>query len=352
MERNTNRYQGLDLIRAVASVLILLMHVYANGEFMFKTGITENARHFCADLVFLFMMLSAISICCGYYEKIKTSKISLNEFYIRRFKRIWPFFFVLIILEIIVSHSARSLVEGYYNSTLLFGFLPNPKMDVVGVGWFIGVVFAFYLLFPFFVFSIWNKKRAIIVFILSFTATILFEYYSSKDGSIPIGFDPRTNILYCLVYFYCGGLIYLYREKMEMKSWKMKIISSILILLLLFAYIMRPEWIFGSGILVEILRICLFGLIVVLCMNGRSRVFNNRTVKYLSGISLYIYLSHMVVFRVLEKCGCLYTLGRGVVSFCVDAIVILFGTIIFQLVINRLIGFCENTISKIVVKEK
>ncbi|KDS55941.1 acyltransferase domain protein [Phocaeicola vulgatus str. 3975 RP4] len=51
-----------------------------------------------------------------------------------------------------IGFSKGSLFEAFMNCTLVFGLLPNNSLEVIGVGWFLGTVFLFYMLFPFFVF--------------------------------------------------------------------------------------------------------------------------------------------------------------------------------------------------------
>ena len=57
----------------------------------------------------------------------------------------------------------------------------------------------------------------------------------------------------------------------------------------------------------------------------------NRVMKYLSGISLELYLAQMVIFRAVEKLNGLYMLGYGWLSF----------TIAWITVVAGLIGFIE-----------
>lgn len=49
--------------------------------------------------------------------------------------------------------------------------------------------------------------------------------------------------------------------------------------------------------------IFLFGLWMVYAISGEWKWLSNKVVKYLSGISMEIYLSHMVLFRLTEKLG-------------------------------------------------
>lgn len=85
----------------------------------------------------------------------------MNDFYKKRYTRILPFFAFLCVVDLLVSPSIGSLYEFFANITLCFGFLPNyGAITVIGVGWFLGIIFVFYMLYPFFVFLMDNKKRA------------------------------------------------------------------------------------------------------------------------------------------------------------------------------------------------
>lgn len=54
------------------------------------------------------------------------------------------------------------LWEAFANMTLSFGLIPGNDISVVGVGWFLGVIFLFYMLFPFFVFLMGTKEASLV----------------------------------------------------------------------------------------------------------------------------------------------------------------------------------------------
>ena len=60
-----------------------------------------------------------------------------------------------------------------------------------------------------------------------------------------------------------------------------------------------------------------------------SKILSNKVMKYLSRISLELYLAQMVIFRVIEKAKCLYLFGHGWLSFLVVWIVVIVGLIVF-----------------------
>ena len=67
-------YSSLDGLRAYAAVGIVLMHVLAN--LMIKPSdniLTCNVIPWLTNFTLLFMIISAFSMCCGYYERIKVS---------------------------------------------------------------------------------------------------------------------------------------------------------------------------------------------------------------------------------------------------------------------------------------
>ena len=138
------RYTALDGVRAFAAIGIVVMHVKANIKFDVDGYFYNNVIADFGNLAFLFMILSAFSMCCGYYQKITDNQISVNEFYIKRYRRIWPFFAILVVMDFAVSQGKEALAETFADLTLLFSFLPNANVSVIGVAWTLGVIFAFY----------------------------------------------------------------------------------------------------------------------------------------------------------------------------------------------------------------
>lgn len=155
------RYGAIDSLRMIACIGIMMMHMRVNNSYKINGYFYNTVIPSFTNFVFLFMTVSAFGMCCGYYEKVKNLKISLSDFYARRFKKILPFFGLLVMIDVILSPSRSALYEAFADLTLLFGFLPNPgNISVIGVGWFLGLVFVFYLCFPFFCVLLETRRRA------------------------------------------------------------------------------------------------------------------------------------------------------------------------------------------------
>ena len=85
--KKVEKYNSLNGLRAFACIGILLMHVLSNANYEFNSMLTEVIQSF-TNLVFLFMIISSFSMCCGYYNKIKNNDLDLETFYIKRIKKI------------------------------------------------------------------------------------------------------------------------------------------------------------------------------------------------------------------------------------------------------------------------
>ena len=240
MATKADRYEGIDGLKAYAIIGIALMHVLANGEYGIGGFVFERLIPSFTNLVFLFMMVSGFGMCCGYYQKIVNQKISVEDFYKKRYIKIWPYFALLCALDFVISPSKESMFEVFANLTLCQGLLPNVKIEVIGVSWTLAVIFVFYMLFPFFCFLIGNKKRAWGVAVVALVFNLLCGTYFFDGNHIvdafSVGFTPRLNIVYDAIYFIAGGLIFLYREELAEFASKHKIIAGAILLIATVAY--------------------------------------------------------------------------------------------------------------------
>lgn len=249
---NRMKYVGIDGLKAYAIIGIALMHVLANGEYELGGFVFGQLIPNFTNLVFLFMMVSGFGMCCGYYQKIVDRKISMEEFYSKRYIKIWPYFALLCMLDFVISPSKNSLYEVFANLTLCQGLLPDVHISVIGVSWTLAVIFVFYMLFPFFCFLLGNKKRAWGVVIVALIFNFLGDSYFNAD---------RTNIVYDAVYFIVGGLIFLYRKELAEFAQKHKVIAGAILLAATGAY-----FVLGSTT-VTMLFFCVAALIYTLGCN-------------------------------------------------------------------------------------
>ena len=321
-------YQGIDGLRAYSAIGIILMHVLSNGAYELNGFLFDKVILSFTNLVFLFMMISGFSMCCGYYNKIINSEISWDYFYSKRYKRIWPYFAILCLLDFVMSPSIESFYEVFANLTLCFGLLPNVNISVIGVGWFLGVVFVFYMVFPFFCYLLSSKKRAWLSFMLALIFNMICNDY----------FDVgRTNIIYCAVFFLAGGLVFLYKDKLE--NAKTPLFWGTMCIICVLIY-----YVIGANVPI---MLCLFSTMLIWGINiKKTGLLKNSITRFLSGISMELYLSHMVIYRVLEKIKLLHFFESELLSYLFMSVGTIIGTIVFsviiKLILNRIETFMKN----------
>lgn len=326
------RYSSLDGLRAFAALGIVAMHVMTNGGYQLPT-ILSKVIGSMGEFVYLFMALSGFSMCCGYYERILDGKISISDFYKRRFQKIFPFFAMLSCLDLVINPTISSLCETFANLTLCFGLLPNPSMSVVGVGWFIGLVFVFYLVFPFFCYLLENRKRAWMAFGIALLFNFACSTYFFNDLHVVNGFDCRTNILYCSPFFMLGGLLYLYREKLEGFA------SQLYLVLSIGAFAGCCLVVNGTAKILALLCVSCC-LIVIGISPNRNALLSNKVTAFIGGLSFELYLSHMMFFRAIEKVDLIAILGRSPIGY----VLVLTLVVLFALLFAYLITKCLRQI--------
>ena len=326
-----SKVAAVNGLKAYAAIGIVFMHVLANGNYSLKGFLFESFIPALTDLVFLFMTVSGFGMCCGYYEVITRGEMRPEEFYKRRIAKIWPLFALLCITEFLVSPNPDTFRELFADLILCIGFLPDPgSISVVGVGWFVGLVFVFYLIFPFYCFLLGNKKRAWAVFVIS----ILFNFLCSDYFGI-----GRANILYSAPLFLGGGIIFLYRENIGEIKENFKPVILLLCIVSTAVYFLTGRNIF------MIVAVSLLFLIYAVCGTVHPLLSNSFT-DFLSSISFEIYLCHMPVYRVLEKAGILHAFKNELFSYLLVAILTTLGASIVakaaQSLIDRSIVLCRR----------
>lgn len=218
-------------------------------------------------------------------------------------------------------------VEGF----LLHGLLPNNVVSVIGVCWTLGVIFLFYLLFPAFSVVMKSKKRAWLALGVSLWVDYVCEQHFFTEYYVTISFVPRQSFIYCLPLFIVGGLIYLYRNEIRDVCSKYRYIALAVCLVLTILWYVIPNN--GVQLVFYVKSLIVYGFWLVYAVGVDSRLLTSKPMKFLSGISMEMYLAQMVIFRVVEKAHLLYVFGKdgigGWLSLSVTCVLTLIGLLVF-----------------------
>lgn len=334
MSTNSKRYDALDGVRVLAMTGILVMHVLANLSYRDELSKIYSYIMYFGKMTSLFMMVSAFSISCGYYSKIQQDFRSIESFYSKRYQKIFPFFAFITVVDVALSISKESIFEGFANLTLVFGLIPHESITVIGVGWTLGVIFVFYLLYPFVVYLMKNRTR----FNIAFIVTLIYAFIVNDYFGL-----GKVDFLYCACYFMGGAWLFLNKERIEKICKRLYLLPLIIAMIILF-YVCA----FRFKIAMNVVQYVLFMLITVYAItaSGHRTVLSNRVMKLLSSLSLEIYLCHMVVFRVVEKMHLTQVFSNELLSFIFVSVIVFVGSVCGSAMFQKVYGSIRNNYMK------
>ncbi len=196
-----SRLGFIDALRGFGALYILVYHVMLipnpplNVPGWARTIILNGGTG-----VTLFFLLSGFTLMLS-MRKHAAETGSTRDFYLRRFFRIAPLFYVWIVVSLIrdktfgITHSL-----GVVLLSVVFGFnlVPGEHQGFVWASWVLGVEMLFYLVFPLLYRYIDSLWKSVAFFILSAAFFSVFSYVVSNY----IAMDPAIRVTYLQFNFF------------------------------------------------------------------------------------------------------------------------------------------------------
>lgn len=161
-----------------------------------------------------------------------------------------------------------------------------------------------------------SKKRAWVSLAVSLWVVFVCDRYFFSEYFVAESFSSRHNFLYCLPLFIAGGLVYLYRNEILKGCEKIGTVSLLICIVASGLWYLKPT---GMKMISYIGSLLMFSLWLSYAVGSNSKFLSSKPMKYLSSISMEMYLAQMVIFRVVEKSHLLYLFGNtgvgGWISF-------------------------------------
>jgi peptidoglycan/LPS O-acetylase OafA/YrhL len=318
-------FHSIDALRFFAFLKVFLLHLPIQGEFpifsFLKSGGGIGVSFFFVLSGFLITYLLSL-------EKYNTNKINVKKFIWRRTLRIWPLFFLMVIIVFLLPYEFKQnlglhmIGDGYnLDWRYSFTFLENykmliadqfPKTTPLSVFWSLCIEEHFYLLWVFSIFVL--PFRHILKFLISCIliswAARYFEPYIFDNKSIVSG-DLFTN----LDYFACGGILgyfivtknnslisFIQSIRLEIK-W---VIVSAVILFVIFQKFILPNAETGSMLLIfkpTIIAVIFTVLIAIFLPEHSSLSIKSKILSFLGVRSYGLYIYHIIIIHLsLQYC--------------------------------------------------
>lgn len=251
----------------------------------------------------LFFALSAFLITSLLLrEREETGDIALKSFYIRRILRIWPLYFLVIGIGIVLSHTManQSLPWYYVAGYLLFvgnwvhAVFGRPESIVFPL-WTVSIEEQFYLIWPLLVKKLERRGlivSAIVMFLLATAFRIGFVLAGVSGGYIYYGSTARCDSMAL------GILIALFADQLP------KLTTTARLLLVsggIVGWIVSSAWLTDQPGPISMREVpgrliisLAAGAMLYGCLYTRSKLFTGAWVVQLGKVSYGLYLLHLV----------------------------------------------------------
>ena len=311
MKENKLHFPGLNGIRAIAAVVVMIFHTdqYSKYAGIKSIGIWETRMQSYA--VVLFFVLSGFLITFLLLkEKEKYNTINLKNFYIRRILRIWPVYYATLTVGLILLVNFAFIERGPINNLVItsvfyaflipnIGFLLGYAPDIIGILWSVGVEEQFYAFWPFLVGKSRNVLNALLVFLILFLSA---KYISSRFdmdfinnllGFLPFDCMAIGGISACLVFNKNPLLKIIYHPIIQLIAWGWLAIS-----------------IFYKPVHIPILSLynrdyhaVIYAIIILnVSTNPKTLIsLENKLMNFLGKISYGIYAYHVIVLFAISS---------------------------------------------------
>jgi len=346
---NSIHFPGLNNLRFIAAMGVLIFHVELKKQLLgFKFYYMHQLINLGDVSVTLFFVLSGFLITYLLLaEREQTGTVAVKKFYTRRILRIWPLYYLILILGFFVLPNIAIFqipTSGLVNTGdtiqlslffLLFaniGFIVYGNVAYIDQTWSVAVEEQFYLVWPFII-KIFKRILPALLFII-----ILF-------GLLRVVFNHlfyKAEIYHNFYWFFkytridtmaIGGLFaYMlfnnYRKTLALiYNIYVQIITVILLLILLFSGYPLPY-------IHQQVYALLFGIVIInAAANGRSLLSGKlKVLDYLGKISYGIYMYHNIMVVVSLKL-CAWYFNRSSTLFLITSYLV---AILLTLLISHL----------------
>jgi peptidoglycan/LPS O-acetylase OafA/YrhL len=300
--------KGFDVLRAIAVLLVIVDEYHWGPIIPANTWAGALSKAIVPDGRFgvtLFFVLSGFLISSillkETYNGVSVNKMSIvKTFYMRRFFRIFPIYYLVILLFLLLKNSFVVAHAGYF----LFycsNFLQLKPGNVLLHTWSLAVEEQFYLIWPWLLVFIDRRylKYVLVFCIVLGTGFKYYEYYVLHGNGY--------LLLSCFDYFSIGGLYAYVRSGGESEGRKFE--NSFIVLLTVMLFIAwRLNQLGGAPMLVmyqKFLDGCVaLGAIIFVLRNKNAIIdkylLNNRFLIFIGKISYGIYLYHFFLDQPLK----------------------------------------------------
>ena len=318
-------FKGLNGLRFLAAFSVLVGHAELAKRYLGLPNQSElfERINFGGIGVYFFFVLSGFLITyllCA--EKKRTGGISVRMFYMRRILRIWPLYYLIVIIGFFILpqfeffNLFRGSFDAAFDSNLILYLLILPNLAFalngapvphIGQAWSIGVEEQFYILWPLLVKKTRNLLRGmlvtLVIILLSKAVILLLPYFTTINWQ---GFGVLSRFIASCKFesMVIGALgawaLIENKQKLLDILFHPLVFWSSLLLFPFLSYLAFPYAILQDGIHVP-LSLMFLVIIINVAANDKLQFLEIRFLDYFGRISYGIYMYHFAVVFAMVK---------------------------------------------------
>lgn len=315
--KTISRFEYIDALRGMAVFLVILCHCHQVAMPVYHRALAFSAS-LGARGVQLFFIISAFTLCYSKTKRASQGETSNISFFIRRYFRLAPMYYLGIIYFIFQStidstywiDGDLGLTTGNVLSNVFFLNSLSPYWidSIVPGGWSISVEFIFYLLFP----LIFNRVRSLVTSINLLMISIIIQIVTSTLlKTFPLVEEDHLWSDYLFHYLpnqlpvFCLGIIafqLIFKSDFKWKGFNRILAAVTLILLVVFwKFVTLHHIVIGMA----------FMVLMIFMSKGKFTFLVNSVSTYLGKVSYSAYLVHFVILFFIDRLGYIHLFETG-----------------------------------------
>jgi peptidoglycan/LPS O-acetylase OafA/YrhL len=223
-------FPALTGIRAIAAYMVYIHHFNPFKAPIFGQSVHDFFNEFHVGVT-IFFVLSGFLITYQYFD---TYNLNLKKYFVNRFSRIYPMYFILTTILFLLSINNQNIYIYILNITFIRGFFNDYKFTGIGQGWSLTVEEMFYFLAPLFFILIKRNRLMFLVLPMffigfGFVLVTIFSQFSLHSFMNSYSFMLDFTFFGRCIEFFTGIALALFVKKYS-ASLKTKYITHIGIL--------------------------------------------------------------------------------------------------------------------------
>lgn len=290
---------GLNGLRAIAALSVMWGHTFQSD--FGNWGVEGFALPVVVDGVTLFFVISGFLITYLLLnEQEQSHTISIPKFYMRRVLRIWPIYYLYLLVAVLVTSTGNNPNIWYYCFfTANIPFILTAGIWPIVHYWSIGVEEQFYLFWPWLVkFTRGKNMRLLITAVGVCVVWLICKWgiYVTQGTTTVYRFFAVTRFD-CMMLGAVGAILYFMKKELFLRVFQNRVLGLLCFLLLLFS----QPWAELIPAPIRPQVIATLSLVCIVSQLGHPIInLENNVCDFVGKISYGIYVIHPLLIYLLS----------------------------------------------------